>query len=230
MLNRLKLFIGIGFLFTSNLTGGEMPELTFAPTDHPILSQRAEEVPVEQIPSGEIQWLIDEMLAIAKGERSDVMKRVMVGLAAPQVGVKKRVILVDVGIDANRKNLGTLHAYINPKIIWSSEETEWGREGCFSTDHIHAIVPRAYKVRICAYDRQGNFLVEEHQGFTARIFQHEVDHLEGIRFPDRLGPEGKLLWVEEDDYEDYRAHWQTWDKTCPYSLWLKIRGAPIEQE
>ena len=79
-------------------------------------------------------------------------------------------------------------------------------------------------MRISAYDRSGQKVVEEHEGFAARIFQHEVDHLEGIRFPDRIGPTGKLLWVEDDEYEDYRKHWNTWSKTRPYSAWLEMRG------
>jgi peptide deformylase len=101
---------------------------------------------------------------------------------------------------------------------------ELGREGCYSTDHIHAIVPRATLVRVSGYDLAGNFIVEEHQGFTARIFQHEIDHLDGIRFPDRIGPEGKLLWVENTDYEEYRKSWQTWEKTCPFDKWLGMSG------
>jgi peptide deformylase len=202
-----------------------MPSLTFVPPDHPVLRMRSIEVPADQIRSSEIQGLIDEMLLIAKGERADLQKRVMVGLAAPQLGVAKRVILVDVGVDSSRQNLGKLKAYINPVILWKSDETEEGREGCFSTGHLHAIVPRASKVRISAYDRSGQQIVEEHEGFTARVFQHEVDHLEGIRFPDRIGPEGRLLWVEDDEYEDYRVNWQNWSKTCPFSTWLNMRGS-----
>jgi peptide deformylase len=201
-----------------------MSRLTFAPPGDPVLKTRSAEVPVDQIGSKAIQGLIDEMLMIAKGERSDLLKRIMVGLAAPQVGVPKRVIIVDIGVDSSRQNLGKLHAYINPVILWKSDETEEGREGCYSTGHLHAIVPRAVKVRISAYDRLGQKVVEEHEGFSARIFQHEVDHLEGIRFPDRIGSEGKLLWVEDDEYEDYRAHWKTWSKTRPYSAWLEMRG------
>lgn len=201
-----------------------MSRLVFASPHDPVLKTSSAEVPVDQIGSKEIQGLIDEMLVIAQGDRSDVQKRVMVGLAAPQVGVAKRIILVDIGVDSSRQNLGTLHAYINPVILWKSDETEEGREGCFSTGHLHAIVPRALKVRISAYDQLGQKVVEEHEGFAARIFQHEIDHLDGIRFPDRIGPKGKLLWVEDDEYEDYRQHWKTWSKTRPYSTWLEMRG------
>jgi peptide deformylase len=201
-----------------------MPQLTLVPVDHPVLRMRAIEVPIEEISSLEIQDLIDQMLEIAKGERVDVQKKVMVGLAAPQLGVPKRIILVDMGIDANRKDLGQLVAYINPVILWRSEETEMGREGCYSTDHLHAVVPRASKVRISAYDRLGQSIEQELTGFTARIFQHEVDHLDGIRFPDRVGPTGKLLWVEDDEYQAYRENWQNWPKICPFGVWLKMRG------
>jgi peptide deformylase len=202
-----------------------MTKLTFLPVDHPILKNRCVEIPIDQILSPENQSLIDEMLAIAKGERTDLEKRVMVGLAAPQIGIPKRIILVDLGVDATRRNLGKLHPYINPRIIWQSEEMEIGREGCFSTDsRLHGIVPRSTKVRVAAYDREGNFLVEEHREFTARIFQHEIDHLEGIRFPDRMGPNGKLLWVEEEEYKNYRDNWQDWTKTYSFQDWVQMRG------
>ena len=85
-----------------------MSRLTFAPPNDPVLKMRSAEVPVDQIGSKEIQGLIDEMLMIAKGERSDLLKRVMVGLAAPQVGVPIRVVIVDIGVDSSRQNLGTL--------------------------------------------------------------------------------------------------------------------------
>lgn len=218
-----NLKIPIGFL----LKYGElMSPLMFVPTDHAILRMRSAEVPIEQIGSSEIQELIDQMLEIAKGERSDLQKRVMVGLAAPQLGVPKQVILVDIGGDYySGKNLGKLQAYINPVILWRSEETEPGDECCYSADDLLAVVPRASKVRISAYDRSGHQVVEEHAGFPARIFQHEIDHLNGIRFPDRIGPEGKLLWVDDNDYESYRTNSENWPKTCPFSTWLRMRGS-----
>jgi len=196
--------------------------LFILPPHHPMLKERAQEIPLEELSTEKMQNIIDEMLKIASGERTDINQRVMVGLAGPQVGVCKRLILVDVGVDAARKNLGKIEPFINPQIIWRSEEMEIGREGCFSTGKLHGIVPRAKKIRVSALDRKGNPFVMELTDFTARIFQHEIDHLDGIRFPDRLGPDSELLWVEEDEYEEYRANWQNWKRKCSFTVWLDL--------
>lgn len=201
---------------------------TLVPPHHPVLNAVAETVPVDQIQTEEIQSLIDEMTAIAKGERADVSRRVMVGLAAPQIGISKQIILVDVDVGASRLNLGKMQAYINPSIIWQSTEQEMGREGCFSADRLQGIVPRSVKIRITAYDRTGQFVIEELTGFTARIFQHEFDHLNGVRFPDRLGENGRLLWVEEEEYDLYRQTWQNWQKTVPFSKWIEMKMRPYD--
>lgn len=194
------------------------------PSD-PVLTKVAEDVPPSEIQSKEIQTIIDEMLSVASGARDgDVNKRKMVGLAAPQMGISKKIILVDVEVDAQRKNLGKIKAYINPKIVWRSDDLEEGREGCFSIDdHVMGIVPRSTAVKISAFDRNGTPVFEEHFGFTARIFQHEIDHLQGIRFPDRIGEKGILHWVEKDEYLAYRESWKTWPKRCPYTTWLAMR-------
>ncbi len=206
--------------------GEDQPMKMFVEPSHPRLSMPADVVPVEEIRSEYIQKLIDEMISIAGGERGDVEKRVMVGLAAPQIGVYKQVILVDMAISAERKELGKLKAYINPKIIWKSEEKDFEREGCYSVDsRISGVVPRATKIKISAYDREGNPITEELSGFTARIFQHEVDHLEGIRFPDRVaeGQGGNLHWVEENEFPEYRKIWREWPKSVPLDTWHAMK-------
>ncbi len=196
----------------------------FTPPGDPLLRMVVPEVPMEEICSSEIQEIIDTMYAIARGERGDTEKRVMVGLAAPQIGVAKRIILVDIDVQADRKDLGSLNAYINPKIVWSSEEQVEEREGCYSVDkHVMGIVPRALRIKVTALDRQGTPISEEFSGFTARIFQHEIDHLEGIRFPDRVGEKGILQWVEEDQYPEYRKNWQNWPVHCPWDIWLAMK-------
>ncbi len=193
------------------------------PSD-PSLQERASEVTMEELVSEGMQKTIDGMMEIARGERGDVEKRVMVGLAGPQVGVMKRVILVDVGVLSDRKNLGELRVYVNPEIVWQSEEMELDREGCFSVDsRVCGIVPRAKEIEIEALDRFGNSVKEKLFGFTARIFQHEVDHLEGIRFPDRVGPQGKLHWVEKEDFSEYRKNFENWPYTCPWETWMCMK-------
>lgn len=112
-----------------------------SPTD-PSLNRSVAEVPIKAIRSAEIQAIIDRMLFIAQGERNDLEKKTLVGLAAPQIGIQKRIILVDTGVNSERRNLGTLTAYINPKIVWYSSTTVRGRESCYSVDsRLAGLVP-----------------------------------------------------------------------------------------
>lgn len=201
----------------------------FVEPGNPRLSMPVDEVPVHQIGSSEIQTIIDQMYQIAAPERLDVDARVMVGLAAPQIGIYKQIILVDLSVSAERRDLGELKVFINPKILWRSEEQELEREGCYSVDsRICGIVPRSSKIKISAYDRQGKFVEEELSGFTARIFQHEVDHLHGVRFPDQTGSQGVLHWVEEEQYPEYRTSWQTWPQAVSQKVWHAMKeGKPF---
>jgi peptide deformylase len=203
----------------------------FTPPGDPFLQMSAAEVPIQEILSDETQSLIDRMFEIAKGERTDLENRVMVGLAAPQIGIAKRIILVDIGMECDRKAFGELTAFINPEIVWYSDEKEYGREGCYSVDaRMLGIVSRAVSIKVTALDRQGNPVAAEFSGFTAKIFQHEVDHLNGIRFPDRVGQEGgELNWVEEAEYPEYRENWKTWCRKCSLESWLSMKeGKPYE--
>lgn len=196
----------------------------FVPPSHPCLSLSSEEIAIEKLSSEEVQQLIQRMRDIAANERVGT-GRVMVGLAAPQIGVFKRVILVDIGANANR-DLGELKAFINPKIVHKSDDKEEGREGCYSVDcRMCGIVPRASLIRIEAYDEQGKLIQEELTGFSARVFQHEVDHLDGIRFPDVVARDGGALqWVEEDQWPEYRERWQEWPYLVPLETWHAMKA------
>ncbi len=132
------------------------------------------------------------MLDIAFGETREYNKSILVGLAAPQIGISKRIIHVDkaaTGLFVQEQTSAPppqIDVYINPEIAWRSDETNVWREGCFSTSRICGLVPRSSKVLVRAYDREGTLLTKEFSGYTARIFQHEIDHLDGILFFDHL--------------------------------------------
>lgn len=100
-----------------------------------------------------------------------------VGLAAPQVGISKRVIVVDVGDDNG------LIEMVNPEIIEASGE-QLGPEGCLSIAKLNGDVKRAQRIKLKGQDRDGNPFEFEATDFLARAFQHEVDHLNGILFTD----------------------------------------------
>ncbi|MCL4352911.1 peptide deformylase [Patescibacteria group bacterium] len=197
----------------------------FVKPDNPILIERAEEIKPEEIESPETQALIEKMLTIAYGEQVDRMKPLLVGLAAPQIGISKRIILVDVAA-RGKGNVGDLRVYINPEIIWkSNDEVEW-YEGCYSTDRVCGIVARPNSIKVRALTRNGQSIEENYEGYTARIFQHEIDHLNGIEFVSRITDYDKLHWVEKEEFPEYRNNeaWRNWPKKCPRSKWEKIKG------
>ena len=97
-----------------------------------------------------------------------------VGLAAPQVGILRRVFLVDVGLDGNE-----VVEFINPEILETDGEQE-GPEGCLSVPGRYGLVRRPYYVKVRAQDRDGNWFEAEGEELIGRCFCHENDHLDGI--------------------------------------------------
>lgn len=215
-------------LLVSTFIYGNTEMSPFIPPEDQSLTMPACEVSKEEILSDEVQSLIDLMFFIARDNQIDTGNGIMVGLAAPQIGISKRVILVDAAVGADWKNCGNLEAFINPQITWFSDEISLGIEGCFSVDsHLEGKIPRFESIRVKAFDRQGNIIDQIFSGFTARIFQHEIDHLNGIRFPDRVGEHGVLHWVPDNQYHHYLEQWENWPLICPWQLWLDMKeGKP----
>ena len=106
-----------------------------------------------------------------------------IGLAAVQIGVAKRVLVIDLDQKEGRKNPV---AYINPKILWASEEMATFEEGCLSVPEIWDDVERPARIKAEYLDRDGNSRVLEADGLLATCLQHEMDHLNGVLFIDHL--------------------------------------------
>lgn len=148
----------------------------------------------------------------------------MVGLAAVQLGVGKRIVSIDLAADGSNKKQH-LVIVINPKITVRSKVTMQGREGCWSCGDVCGNVERAKKVTLVGLDRYGKPLIFDLVDFVARIAQHETDHLDGIRFPDRI-PEDRpehLHLVRPAEFESYRQNWQYWSKLCPREAWEAMK-------
>ena len=128
--------------------------------------------PVEEIDQ-KILTLLDDMA-------ETMYENDGVGLAAPQVGILRRVVVVDIGDD----DIGLLEL-INPEII-SQEGEQVGVEGCLSVSDCRGDVKRPAKVVVEAYDRDGNLMEYTAEGLLAVAFCHEIDHLNGIIFTDKL--------------------------------------------
>ncbi|MBN1354757.1 peptide deformylase [bacterium] len=139
----------------------------------PVLRQRASEIPTI---SPEIRFLMTQMKETMQNARG-------VGLAAPQVGESIRVIVVMFGADTDQSSIRGL---INPEIIWHSEETDMCEEGCLSVPDTSARIKRWIEIKVRAVDEEGNPVEFSASNLTARIIQHEIDHLDGILFIDRL--------------------------------------------
>ena len=101
-----------------------------------------------------------------------------VGLAAPQVGILRRIFLVDVGLDGEQ-----IVEFINPEILETDGEQE-GAEGCLSVPGRYGLVKRPYWVKVRAQDREGNWFEAEGEELIGRCFCHENDHLDGIVYTD----------------------------------------------
>jgi peptide deformylase len=125
---------------------------------------------------GEIRRLIDDML-------ETMYKADGIGLAAVQIGVAKRVIVMDIDQKDGKKNP---RVFVNPKILWVSEELASFEEGCLSVPDIWEEVERPARIRAEYLGRDGKKETLEADGLLADCLQHEMDHLDGILFIDHL--------------------------------------------
>ena len=127
---------------------------------------------------------VDEALRLLIADMFETMyAQDGVGLAAPQVGVRQRVIVIDAREDETKP-----FALINPRITWLSDDLDRAEEGCLSIPGLKEIVERPFAVRVEGLDHDGEPLNIEATALLARILQHEIDHLDGVLFIDRLSP------------------------------------------
>jgi len=137
------------------------------------LRQTAEKV---EVIGEKINHLINDM-------QSTMYLNQGIGLAATQLGVNKRVLIIDLSAG---KEPGNFMAFINPEIITAGKETETDEEGCLSVPGIRERVKRHKDLVLRAFDREGQGLKIKADGLLARAIQHELDHLKGKLFIDRL--------------------------------------------
>ncbi len=140
---------------------------------HPTLRRKAR--PVTRF-DNELQTLIDDMVETMRAAPG-------VGLAAPQVDVSLRVIVVEYGDDENAPP--RLYVMVNPEITRFSGETEIGTEGCLSIPGLLGDVERPTSITVKGQNRHGQPVKLKLSGWVARIFQHEIDHLDGVLFTDK---------------------------------------------
>jgi peptide deformylase len=150
-----------------------MAQLSIIIAPDPRLNQPCEKVTKVD---GELVRLMDDMLETMYAAPG-------LGLAAPQVGVLKRIVVVDVSKDPDNPKPMQL---VNPEVVWASDELTDYEEGCLSLPDHYAPVTRPARVRVRYMDRTGETQEIEADGLLAVCLQHEMDHLEGVLFVDHI--------------------------------------------
>lgn len=176
--------------------------------ENPILRQKSKEVPLDKISDPEIKKVIKKMSESLEAELDGV------AIAAPQIGELWRIFVVSGKVSqllSIQKNDPTAEPdfvkmpkkmpdeiFINPKIIKKSKETETMEEGCLSARWFYGSVRRAKRVTVEAFNEEGKKIKRGASGLLAQIFQHEIDHLDGVLFIDKamnleeIRPDNKL--------------------------------------
>jgi peptide deformylase len=159
----------------------------------PVLRGEAREVTPEELAGPEVQRLIDDMIETMRAANG-------AGLAAPQVGVSLRIAVIEVRAGNPRypyKPPIPLTVIVNPELAPQGDATFATNEGCLSMPSIRGDLKRFENVGVRYLDRDGGVHEETRRGLTAGTFQHEVDHLDGILFIDRMADMSSLsTWAE----------------------------------
>ena len=125
-----------------------------------------------------------------------------VGLAGPQIGVMERIFVAELPLDETNPLSGKPFVMVNPELTKVSVEMEEAEEGCLSMPGWAGLVERYYQVEIKARDVNGRPIKFKADGYLARIFQHENDHLDGILFVDHIKDDDKLWQLETENQPD----------------------------
>jgi peptide deformylase len=156
----------------------------------PVLRQRARPLTVEEILSTPMQRLIEQM-------RDTMREAPGVGLAAPQIGQSLQLAVIEdreeylqgiapTVLQARERTVVPFHVIVNPRLTVIQEAPAVFFEGCLSLDGFAALVPRAITVRVDCLNERGEPVVIQARGWYARILQHEIDHLHGTLYIDRM--------------------------------------------
>ena len=163
------------------------------PQNHPALHSIADEVLPEEITSPKIQKVIRDMRKALNDYNVEGFSGV--AIAAPQIGIPLRIFIVhDTNTERDEKNIIPDLVAINPRIIKVSKQKHIVGEGCLSVGEQYGAVEGAKNATLRAYDEHGTLYERGAGGILAQIFQHEVDHLDGILFTDRA----EKVWHKDD--------------------------------
>lgn len=144
--------------------------------EHPTLRKIADAVVISDISKKEMQTVLSDMFATLASQKDGI------ALAAPQINISKRIFIISPEI--NKDGLDIPLVYINPEIISQSKDKKSMEEGCLSCRWWYGKTKRASRVHVKAHDKDGHEFTFDGTGLVAQIFQHEIDHLNGVLFID----------------------------------------------
>lgn len=158
----------------------------------PILRKKAEMVSLQKIKTKQFRQLIENMFFTMRKSKG-------VGLAAPQINKPWQLAVIEIKQTKVRPHVKSLapHVLINPKILTYSKKILNDWEGCLSLGDVRGLVPRSAEVTISYYDELGKLQTKRLKGFQARVFQHEIDHLNGIVYVDRMKNMKTIMTAKE---------------------------------
>ena len=169
-----------------------MTLLKIAQLGHPVLREKARPLTMEEVKTAETQTLIDDMVETMRDANG-------AGIAAPQVHSSLRICVVELRAGSRYPDVPPipLHIFINPQIIERSDEMLEDWEGCLSISGLRGIVPRHRTIKVEALDREGHLFSIAVEGRFARFLQHEIDHLDGTLYIDRMPNLRTLTGLDE---------------------------------
>lgn len=159
---------------------------------NPILRREAKKIPLKSLNTASFKKLTEQMVFTLRKVKG-------VGLAAPQINKSIQFAVIEIKKSDKRSGgtgLGSI-IVVNPKITFYSKEKVDDWEGCLSFPNVRGLVPRAKAIKVRYYDKTGRIQIRELQGFQARVFQHEIDHLNGVVYIDRMKDMKTLMTLGE---------------------------------
>lgn len=160
--------------------------------------------PVLETPAKDVEEIDEKIRELVANMLDTMYAADGIGLAANQVGVPKRVAVIDPSLG---EDLDEVIVLINPEIVESAEEEESETEGCLSFPEIQFEVSRSVKVSVKAINLEGEEVVHDVEGMMARVFQHEIDHLNGVLFIDYLKGLAKEMVMTKIKNMKRRGEW-----------------------
>jgi peptide deformylase len=189
-----------------------------------ILRNVCRPIGLKELHTKKIQNIVENLLDFVyqtsnKGTARDKNRPSTVGLSANQLGYNLSIAIVDLGI--GHKSYNDLHVLVNPEITWSSKTIIERDEGCVNLEHIRGFVKRSKRIKVSAFDRSGNKITLDVHGWPAILLQHEINHLNGKLFIDKLPNPKKAHHVLSGELRNYKKLKQSWTKYIDVSNLVK---------